>query len=142
LTCISAGGVPEGAAADCSDDAAAVEAACAGVDTADCVEELPESDVHPATKMPATRIAEATNMMIMLLFMGYVSLTVREASLLMRRIGNRVLGRCGPDPGDFRLNRSSAGSDRTIRPIPPLVMISPWGSSVMSMVTGAFIFEA
>lgn len=77
--CISAGGVPDGAVladelaalsagadADCS-TGAAVE------DAADCVEEVPESDVQPATQMPAIRIAEATSMMMILLFMGYVS---------------------------------------------------------------------
>jgi len=41
-------------------------------------EELPESDVQPATKIPAMRIADATSMMIVLFFMGYVSLIVRE----------------------------------------------------------------
>jgi hypothetical protein len=44
---------------------------------ADCAEELPESDVQPATKIPATRNSDAINMMIMLLFMGYVSFSVR-----------------------------------------------------------------
>jgi hypothetical protein len=79
--CKPAGGVPEGVA-DWSDDpvATCVETAwgcsadAAGLVTADWAEELPESDVQPATKIPAMRIAEATNMMMMLLFMGYVSL--------------------------------------------------------------------
>jgi len=91
--CIPSGGVPEGlvpfistpagAVPDCSDDPAALAAGVAwtcsddaGLDAADCVEELPESDVQPATRIPATRIADATNMMIMLLFMGYVSFLV------------------------------------------------------------------
>lgn len=76
FTCIPAGGVPDGAA-DWSDDpaAACVEAAwdCvddAGLEVADCAEELPESDVQPATKIPATRNTDAINMIIMLLFMG------------------------------------------------------------------------
>jgi hypothetical protein len=80
--CISAGGVPEGAA-DWSDDpaTASVEAAwgcsagaAAWLVTADWAEVLPLSDVQPATKIPAMRSAEATNMIMMLLFMGYVSL--------------------------------------------------------------------
>jgi hypothetical protein len=83
FTCIPAGGVPDGAA-DWSDDpaAACAEAAVDCVDdavpdAADCADELPESDVQPATKIPATRNTDAINMMIMLLFMGYVSFTVR-----------------------------------------------------------------
>jgi hypothetical protein len=61
--------VPDGAA-DWSDDPAA---ACAGAadcvddavpDSADCPDELPESDVQTATKIPATRKTDAINMII------------------------------------------------------------------------------
>jgi hypothetical protein len=82
FTCIPAGGVPDGAA-DWSDDpaAACAETAVDCVDdagfNADCADELPESDVQPATKIPATRNTDAINMMIMLLFMGYASFMVR-----------------------------------------------------------------
>jgi len=45
----------------------------AGVDAADCVEVLPESDVQPATKIPAMRITDATNKILILFFMGNFS---------------------------------------------------------------------
>ena len=104
FTCLSAGGV-----ADWSDDpvAACVETAwgcsadAAGLVTADWAEELPESDVQPATKIPVMRIAEATNMMMILLFMGYVSL--RRGIVMMSRAGNPpsgiLLPGAGPVPG-------------------------------------------
>jgi hypothetical protein len=80
LRCISAGGVPEGAAfsevpADACPDVSGVPAA--EPETAAGVAVLPVSDVQPATKIPEMRIADATSMIMMLLFMGYVSLTIR-----------------------------------------------------------------
>ena len=85
--CISAGGVPEGATDESEDPVAACDevawgcsADAAALVTADDTEELPESEVQPATKIPAMRIADATNMIIMLLFMGYVSLLSGHAS--------------------------------------------------------------
>jgi hypothetical protein len=94
---IPSGGVPDGRVlfawspsgcvpdrvTDCSDDpvevdaCASVSCACtddAGVDAADCVEVLPESDVQPATKIPAMRITDATNMILVLFFMENLSL--------------------------------------------------------------------
>jgi hypothetical protein len=71
-----------------SDDPAACAApACSSAgaavpDDADGTDELPESDVQPATKIPAIRSAEATSVMMILRFMGYVSLMVRENLLL------------------------------------------------------------
>jgi hypothetical protein len=73
---LSAGGVPDGDAVSAVPEAAFSDAA--GVCTAGLeVAELPESDVQPATNIPAMRIADATSIMIVLLFMGYVSLMSR-----------------------------------------------------------------
>jgi hypothetical protein len=124
FTCLSAGGVPEDAA-DWSDNpvAACVEAAwgcsadAAGLVTADWAEELPESDVQPATKIPAMRIAEATNMMMMLLFMGYVSLLSGhqpDVPDLESSTGTLLQG-AGPVPGS-EPSRTS-GSDAIARRI-------------------------
>jgi hypothetical protein len=73
---ISAGGVPDGVAAAEPDDTAAcwagVVSTCAGADDAPVVEDadvLPASCVQPAMKIPATRIADAMIMMIVLFFM-------------------------------------------------------------------------
>jgi hypothetical protein len=76
LTCLSAGGVPDGNAVSAVPDAAFSDAAgvcTAGLDVA----VLPESDVQPATNIPAMRIADATSMMMVLLFIGYISLMSR-----------------------------------------------------------------
>jgi hypothetical protein len=45
----------------------------AGVDAADCVEVLPESDVQPAAKIPAMRITDATTIILILFFMENLS---------------------------------------------------------------------
>lgn len=80
LTCLSAGGVPDGNAVSAAPDVDFSDAAgvcTAGLDVA----VLPESDVQPATNIPAMRIADATSMMMVLLFMGYVSLMSRGSPL-------------------------------------------------------------
>lgn len=79
LAGISAGGVPDGAAfsevpADACAEAAGV--CSAGLDEA----VVPESDVQPATRIPAMRNTDATSMIMVLLFMRYVSLVFREGS--------------------------------------------------------------
>jgi len=95
--CISAGGVPDGVTdesddpeAACTEDAWGCSADAAALVTSDGAEELPESEVQPATKIPAMRIAEATNMMIMLLFMGICLLMIRTCIILMCRTGFRT----------------------------------------------------
>jgi hypothetical protein len=79
LLCKSAGRVPDGVTfsdipADTCPDAAGVCASALDVAL------LPESDVQPATNIPAMRIADATSMMIVLFFMDYFSLVFQEES--------------------------------------------------------------
>jgi len=79
LAGISAGGVPAGATFSevPTDTCAEAAGVCsAGLDAA----LLPESDVQPATRIPAMRNTDATSMMMVLLFMRYVSLVFREGS--------------------------------------------------------------
>jgi hypothetical protein len=77
--CISAGGVPDGVGASEPDKVAAacwagVLSACDGTEDTPADEDadvLPLSCVQPAMKIPATRIADAMIMMIVLFFMRF-----------------------------------------------------------------------
>jgi hypothetical protein len=71
---MSAGGVPDGWVPDGVTELSADWGCCAAAVVAADAEELPESDVQPATRIPATRNTDAINMMMILFFMGYVSL--------------------------------------------------------------------
>jgi hypothetical protein len=68
--CISTGCVPEGVAlSDVPADACPVAPGVCAAAVLDAAG-LPESDVQPATRIPAMRNTDATSMMIVLLFMG------------------------------------------------------------------------
>jgi hypothetical protein len=78
-----AGGVPDGVVAAVPEEVSAVDgawefaactvaAACAWADDVPA-DVLPASCVQPARKIPATRIADAMIMMIVLFFMRFVS---------------------------------------------------------------------
>ena len=117
LPCISAGCVPEGVPAVEPEDASvacwpegfaacAVAVACAWPEDADV---LPLSCVQPAINIPATRIADAMIMMIVLFFMRCVSPYFS---------GEHRCGVCGPE---VRCRRSQAVPDLT----PPLCRVPP-----------------